>query len=852
MTSGAPWSVKGIDPKAREIAKDLARRSGMTLGEWLNQVIYDDNAQTAPGAPSLRAASAGDRPASENRTPRRGGDDLERVLAALQDLSERFDASVQDQAEMSARFEHALADLQTDQTRVAERLRAVEQGGPGAAADGKIETLRALEGALNKVAGHLATGESRQREAMAVMRKELGEEIVRVADQVNRKVLEVENRGADAIAQVGAEVTRVGTAVEQRLRRADDAQAEALEKLGGEIARITERLSERIAAAERRASAAVDGVGEQIARVTDRIHARQERSESELVDRMRQSEERTAKLLEEARQTIDRRLLRVGVAAVEEPPVASAFADRWTPVDAVTAEAAEPAPAQAMAPAEAAAPASVEAIEEEGVDAESILEAPPYDGLVDDAAAEADYADADDEDHDKPPGAIGLNARALTLTADADFAASDDLAALEALAKAIGVHESPTEDEPWNEPPVFERLRASAPADEAEVLRPSARDLIAQARAVAFAEPAVAQAEDGEAEAELEDTAIPFSSLSARRSKPSHSMRGVLLAGGAAASIGLAATGYVALHQDMIPGFAPPAATSKQIPVGPPSSPAAAPAPQAAPTPQSAVALATPPAAKPDAADPAAMFADALTRVDAGDPSGVALLRTAANLGNAPAQRRLGKLYEDGGAGVAKDPVEGRRWTVRAAANGDARAMHNLGLDYYEGSGGPKSLTSAAEWFGRAAQLGLRDSQYNLARFYEAGLGVQRDLPMAYRWYLIAGRAGDTEAAARGAALKSQLTAEESARAESMANAFRPDPSAPAESLRAGLQGANAKQLALAARVLSKLGYYKGADDGAPSLALGQAIQAFQRDRGLAQNGRLSPELVQTFANISQ
>jgi len=29
MTSGAPWSVKGIDPKAREIAKDLARRSGM-------------------------------------------------------------------------------------------------------------------------------------------------------------------------------------------------------------------------------------------------------------------------------------------------------------------------------------------------------------------------------------------------------------------------------------------------------------------------------------------------------------------------------------------------------------------------------------------------------------------------------------------------------------------------------------------------------------------------------------------------------------------------------------------------------------------------------------------------------
>ena len=42
MSSGTPWSVKGIDPKAREVAKDLARRSGMTLGEWLNRMILED------------------------------------------------------------------------------------------------------------------------------------------------------------------------------------------------------------------------------------------------------------------------------------------------------------------------------------------------------------------------------------------------------------------------------------------------------------------------------------------------------------------------------------------------------------------------------------------------------------------------------------------------------------------------------------------------------------------------------------------------------------------------------------------------------------------------------------------
>ena len=95
MTSAAPWSVKGIDPKTREIAKDLARRSGMTLGEWLTHVIAEDGPETQPAA-SIRKAA--DRPASENRTPRRSGDDLDRVLEALQDLSARFETSVQEQA----------------------------------------------------------------------------------------------------------------------------------------------------------------------------------------------------------------------------------------------------------------------------------------------------------------------------------------------------------------------------------------------------------------------------------------------------------------------------------------------------------------------------------------------------------------------------------------------------------------------------------------------------------------------------------------------------------------------------------------------------------------------------------
>ena len=58
MKPGIPWSVKGIEPETREAAKEAARRSGMTLGEWLNTKILDsaDEAEPAPAARVSRRA----------------------------------------------------------------------------------------------------------------------------------------------------------------------------------------------------------------------------------------------------------------------------------------------------------------------------------------------------------------------------------------------------------------------------------------------------------------------------------------------------------------------------------------------------------------------------------------------------------------------------------------------------------------------------------------------------------------------------------------------------------------------------------------------------------------------------
>jgi localization factor PodJL len=213
MTAAAPWSVKGIDPKAREVAKDLARRSGMTLGEWLNRMIIEGEGFDAasleafgePSRPSL--AVNNDRANPSYYETARGGapsriearehpaDEVGRVAVALDRLTDRIEAAEKrsaqaisgidesvrgalqrlvaaerEQVAVAARFEGAVDEIKTDQIRAAERLRRIEAEAVGPRS---AEALRALEGALGKVAGHLYEGEARTRETIAHLEQRL-------------------------------------------------------------------------------------------------------------------------------------------------------------------------------------------------------------------------------------------------------------------------------------------------------------------------------------------------------------------------------------------------------------------------------------------------------------------------------------------------------------------------------------------------------------------------------------------------------------------------------------------------------------------------------------------------------
>ena len=95
MSAAAPWSVKGIDPKAREIAKDLARRSGMTLGEWLNSMIMEDEEEGYATLPRRSQAAEYER---RNRSRRLDDayeveDSQQRISASIDVIAARLEAA---------------------------------------------------------------------------------------------------------------------------------------------------------------------------------------------------------------------------------------------------------------------------------------------------------------------------------------------------------------------------------------------------------------------------------------------------------------------------------------------------------------------------------------------------------------------------------------------------------------------------------------------------------------------------------------------------------------------------------------------------------------------------------------
>lgn len=243
--AAAPWSVKGIEPKAREIAKDLARRSGMTLGEWLNTMIMEDGDDegVVPLSRRPHAADSFDRRGRARRmddvygADADGGDrgrldaSIDAIAARLEAAERRSTVAIQgvDQAvsglvrrlegqdHAGRQYARRIDDIAEELREGHRRLRKFEQDtGPRT-----TETFGKVETALGALAGRLYDIEERQRSGVNELRQRM-DVVEKVAGP---------GAGPDLLAQVGA-----------RLDQAQAGTTEALRALERSFADLDQRL----------------------------------------------------------------------------------------------------------------------------------------------------------------------------------------------------------------------------------------------------------------------------------------------------------------------------------------------------------------------------------------------------------------------------------------------------------------------------------------------------------------------------------------------------------------------------------------------------------------------------------
>ncbi|WP_337188492.1 hypothetical protein [Phenylobacterium sp.] len=797
MSAGAPWSVKGIDPKAREVAKDLARRSGMTLGEWLNRVILEDDvpdevtseaqvtdrplrqglsqslahglptprlrAVPDPGAPEFaRIAFALDRltdriEASETRT----GLAINGVEHSVRQALARIEAAEREQQASAARLEGLLAEASAEQGYNGDRIRRLEaEAGPRSAeALRLIETRLArvqpeavVETVLERLGDRLSTAEARTaaalddlKRSLATLDRRLGA-VEHEADPEPRfaALAETLGRRVDAVrAEVAERLTQAGGAgfedrVAELAARVQDAErrsVQAVEAIGRQVLAMAEAVNRKLSDVDARGAEAIDQVGTEVARIAGAVELRLARAEQAQAEAFGRFEAELTR-------------------AVRTPGAAFAAASDIAPAEATPAG--SPRPNEALTPAVDPLAAAIAALgpppepEPEprpaaARDAEAALTDVATAAFGPELLARAEDAsatdDAEDDVIDPPWRRLDLGAPELDVPADFAPIAEDpddDLFEPEATleeapeeysgasstASAVGPQLSTRE--------VIERARAAARA--AQDTGQDERDIDTAAARV--------QAADVRARLGTKASGRLFQGFAVKpRRAPSSPLQTALMVAGGAAFLSVGAAGLTLMRPD---GGGSQAAKIQS---------AEAPQAPARTAPRAAMALGPPPLTG-SAGTTLPTFEQVRGDIEAGAPGAVGRLTALAEAGHAQATLYLAQLYDEGSAGLPRNPAEARRLTGQAAEAGDVKAMHNLGVYLFRGEGGAQDLAGAAQWFRKAAAAGVVESQYNLGLLYQSGSGVAKDESQARYWFRLAAARGDGEARRALAALK--------------------------------------------------------------------------------------------------
>ena len=246
MKPGIPWSVKGIEPETREAAKDAARRSGMTLGEWLNSKILDsaDEQESAPAARHQRAT-----PARAETSIR-----LEDIAEQLSRIARREQNTAPASYGSENRYEDEenltkiLNRVESNERQTVEAFTAVNERlavlsrqvlqtakMPTISKPEEPAAFKSLETAMRNIVEHIEISERRTRDSLKTMQDRMAEMAQRATSSTSEQVLQ----SAPAFTSLESRLNELASRVERSENKSDAGLSNILRE---ELAQLADRI----------------------------------------------------------------------------------------------------------------------------------------------------------------------------------------------------------------------------------------------------------------------------------------------------------------------------------------------------------------------------------------------------------------------------------------------------------------------------------------------------------------------------------------------------------------------------------------------------------------------------------
>ena len=271
MSHYGSWSVKGVDDRARAVAKEKARLKGVTLGDYINNLLLEGHSEAGPRDIYERPAAAPRHNPLDGLAQRIEAVEARSTLAitgidqSVLGLLARLENTENSTSAMAAEVERMIDELRETHEAFQYKVTALEADDTN---EKNLEAMKAFEDALGKLASHVYEEGRLTQDETAAMKGRVEAGFGDLNDRFESMEVKVESTLSDA-------ADRVAKAVEQAELRAEGASrqlAARVSNLETSLSGSVDTVDARFKAVESDVSGAITSMESTLVRIQDRLH----------------------------------------------------------------------------------------------------------------------------------------------------------------------------------------------------------------------------------------------------------------------------------------------------------------------------------------------------------------------------------------------------------------------------------------------------------------------------------------------------------------------------------------------------------------------------------------------------